>query len=189
MNKHTMHKIINALLFQVCWFSAVLWGWQYGLPALILLAAHGYVFERGQHAYAALAGIVAAGLVLDSALFASGWFSVPEPAPLMLGLTPAWLMCMWCAFALTLGSSLSWWRDYPKIFVPVCAIAGPLSYFAGQRLGALEIQPQAYFWHGLAWAVLGLAVVFFIRQPFSKRSGDWRASAVRLGKKQACGLE
>ena len=181
----TTHKVINALLFQACWFSAILLGWPYAVLPLVLLIAHGLRFEPGQHAYVPLSLLVVGGLILDSLLIFSGHFVVPQPHPPSLGLTPLWLVCMWCAFALTLNSSLSWWQQFPKTFAMVCAVAGPMSYFAGTRFGVLEITATGFGFHAIAWLALGAAIVFFIpKGKLAKpapRTTNWN--------RQICGVE
>jgi len=79
---------------------------------------------------------VLTGLVVDSLLVASGWLRYASPVP--AGLAPYWILAMWALFATTLNVSMRWLQGKTGLAVLLGAIFGPLSYVAGQRLGALE---------------------------------------------------
>lgn len=180
-----MHKLINAVLFQAIWFSAILVGWELALVPLSVMLIHGLAFEPGQHHYRFVLAFVAIGFVWDSMLVYSGVFAFAAPEPLSLGVMPLWLLGLWAGFALTLNSSLSWWKDYPVVFVIACAVAGPLSYFAGTRLGALTIEPFGFALLSVAWGLLAVLVV-------KARAGMRVAEPARREGKvihQVCGLE
>ena len=53
-------------------------------------------------------------------------------------LVPLWLCCLWLAFAAALGRSLAWLAARPALAALAGAVAFPLNYWAGQRLGAVE---------------------------------------------------
>ena len=151
-----MHKLINAALFQACWFCAILLGWTYALIPLAAMAMHGILFESKQHRYRFVILFVVLGCLFDSAMKAAGHYTFVNNAS---GLIPLWLVCLWCGFALTLASSMSWWQRYPKAFVVACALAAPMSYLAGMRLGALEITSTGFVLISLAWSCLALFVI------------------------------
>lgn len=165
-----MQKLVNALLFQAIWFSAVLVGWQWAIWPLVALFLHGLIKERGQHAYGFLLLFAFAGIALDTLWFSLGWFRMPDPSVWHVAGMPLWLMCMWPAFALTLGSSLSWWRQWPLTFILACAVAGPLSYFAGMRLGALHITDQGFIALVCVWTLAGTVIVWQLPKRVSGQS-------------------
>ena len=154
-----MHKLINAVLFQAIWFSAVLVGWHLAIVPLALLCCHAFTQERDRHQLGFIAPFVLAGITLDALLFNIGWFQLPNPEVVQFAGMPLWLMIMWLAFSLTLASSLSWHQQWPRLFVLACAIAGPLSYFGGMRLGALSIQPEGFVALSLVWLSAGVLIV------------------------------
>ena len=70
----------------------------------------------------------------DSLLLNADVFAFKQPGIVI----PFWLMLLWALLAITLNHCLAWtakpwWRA-----VLLGAIGGPLSYYAGQRLGAVQ---------------------------------------------------
>ncbi len=112
-----------------------------------------------------VAGVV--GLVLDSALSASGVFTFLTNQP-GVWVSPPWMVSLWMNFAATLGSSLGWLQGRPLLAALFGGLGGPLSYWAGARLGAIELAG----WPSLAV----LAVVWAVATPWlvgrAARSGD-----------------
>jgi hypothetical protein len=53
------------------------------------------------------------------------------------------MLCLWIAFATTLGHSLRWLMNRPVAAAAAGAVGGPLAYLAAGRLGALEIATPA----------------------------------------------
>jgi hypothetical protein len=67
---------------------------------------------------------------------------------------------LWALVASTLNSSLSWLRGKPLLGAVLGAIAGPLSYEAGIRLGAGSWGP-----HGQLGGLVVLAIVWGAAMP------------------------
>lgn len=152
-----MYKFINAVGFQVGWWACIAGvGYNLEMQALVLCAilsgTHLYISKSPlQDIY--LCGIaLAIGVLVDTLLqFLSvinfyGWALGP--------LSPFWLWMLWVMFALTLNSSLAFLKNQSHL---TCAILGmvfgPLTYFAGARLGAasLEATPVHMFALASAW--------------------------------------
>jgi hypothetical protein len=136
------HKLINFVAFQLGWFACVLSAAN-GMPWLGLLVAGLIVVIHLQKAArpareAQLVFLaVLAGLIFDSLLVLSGWLQYPG-GTLVPGIAPYWILAMWALFATTLNASMSWLKSSLLLASVMGAIFGPLSYVAGQRLGALE---------------------------------------------------
>jgi len=162
-----MNKVVNALLFQACWFSAVMHSWELALAPLLCLLGHSIWKERGQHDYLRLAVLVAFGFVFDTFMFRLGIFASPSLEVTSVFGMPLWLIAMWCAFSLTLSSSLSWHNRFPRVFIAVTALAGPLSYWGGMRLGALTIEPVGFVLLAAEWGLIAFMVVRFLGKPKS----------------------
>ena len=81
---------------------------------------------------------LAIGLVWDSALASLGWIRFTS-GTLVEGAAPPWILGLWALFATTLNRSLAWLHGRYALAAVLGAIAGPLSYWAGARLGALEL--------------------------------------------------
>lgn len=144
--------ILNFVLFQAGWLACVL-GAAHGYAAegavagIAIVAWHvGFAARPGREAAiaAAAAGI---GLVFENLLVAAGWVSVQDGV--------YWLVVLWALFATTLNGSLRVLQGRPWSAALLGAIGGPLAYYAGERLGALQLlQPAAM----LAALALGWAI-------------------------------
>lgn len=172
--------LLNFAAFQGGWFACVLGAandqaWM-GLSVVgLVIAMHLALAERpGQEARLVVVAI-ATGFVVDSLLAGSGWLRYAAPAP-STGLAPYWILAMWALFATTLNVSMNWLKNKTGVAVLLGAVFGPLSYLAGQRLGALEfVDFQAgTLALAVAWALsmplLMLAATRFdgIRKPLSR---------------------
>ena len=137
-----MTVVSNFLLFQAGWFACVIGAaqdapWAGSLIALAIVGGH---LARAAHPQRELALVLLAGLIgalWDSALAATGWIAfasgqwVPATAP-------HWMVALWMIFATTLNVSLAWLKQRLLIAALAGSIGGPLAYFGGAKLGALE---------------------------------------------------
>lgn len=155
-----MAMLINFLAFQAGWFSAVIGAanempWV-GPPVIAaVLALHFYQAERPIAEVSLVLVCAVIGTWFDSMLVALGWVGYPSGQWHTL-LAPYWIISMWMLFATTLNLSLKWLRGRPWLAAAVGAIAGPLTYLAGTRLGAIEFvnQDAALAALGIGWAVM-----------------------------------
>ena len=152
-----MTLALNVALFQAGWLACVL-GAAYGLPWAGVAAAAAVVAWHARRAAAELklvALAVAVGALSDSALAASGWVDF-APVAAAEGLAPWWILAMWALFATTLNVSLAWLRSRLPLAALLGAMSGPLAYWAGARLGALELRQPAAALGALAlvWAAV-----------------------------------
>lgn len=133
--------LANVLLFQAAWFSGVL-GAAHGRPwlgpaaALAVVAWHLARARRALPEALLLAAALALGAAFENFLVRGGWlrFETSEIA----ALAPAWIIALWAAFATTLNVSLRALHRRPAVAAALGAIAAPLAYYAGSRLGAVE---------------------------------------------------
>lgn len=79
------------------------------------------------------------GLVLESAWTGSGLLRYAAPWPGLA--TPAWLLALWVAFALTIVPLFGYLHPRPWLAAALGAIGGPLAYLGAAR-----------GWHALAFA-------------------------------------
>jgi hypothetical protein len=134
--------MVNFVAFQLGWFACVLGAanasaWL-GLAVVgLVIGLHLFLAEQPGRESRLIVLAVLMGLVFDSLLVNSGWLRYVSPGPFE-GLAPFWILAMWALFATTLNVSMSWLKDKPAMAVLLGAVFGPLSYLAGQRLGALE---------------------------------------------------
>jgi hypothetical protein len=185
-----MNLAINFLAFQFGWFACVL-GAAHGMPWLgpvaVLLAVllHLRLIKRPRNELKLIACAMVLGLLLDSILLASGWLDYPSGSWLP-GIAPYWLISMWALFATTLNVSMKWMRGRPALAVVMGAIGGPLSYLAGQKLGAMSFNDPVFALTGLAvaWSLaMPLLVALAVRFDDTAKTvkpayvqSDWRVS-------------
>jgi len=155
-----MTLVVNVALFQAGWFACVL-GAAHGRPWIGAVAAAvivGWHMLRAAHPARelALVGVAAAiGALFETALLRGGLVYFPGGG-LVEGLAPYWMVAMWAMFATTLNVSMRWLRARPALGAVLGGIGGPLSYYAGVRLGALEFVTAgaAVAAIGIGWTVL-----------------------------------
>ena len=154
-----LRLVANFVAFQAGWFACVL-GAGRGAPLLgpavcvvLLLAMLWAAPRRG----AFLALLAAGGLIggaWDTLLSALGLFhfGTAQHAPLL----PLWMLALWVIFASTCSESLRWLQGRMLLAAVLAAVAAPLSYLAGQRLGALAMPRPAL---ALAAQAVGWALI------------------------------
>lgn len=148
---------INAVLFQLGWFACVL---ERGIIAvaltLLILFAHGWLQKPSRGEWRAIGLIAGIGTVQDVILMQLDVMRFDtHPWP------PLWLVCLWLLFATTLNHSLRWLSQRWLLAAALGAIAGPLSYLAGERLGALSLNHAMLPLLAFAWA-LGLPLFYYL---------------------------
>jgi hypothetical protein len=144
---------INVIAFQAGWFACVLGaaaGHAWVGPVVVgaALALH---FARAARAGAEVRlalSALAIGLAWDGALLHLGLLAFTAPGPIEAA-PPPWMLALWPLFASTLNVSLRWLHARPVAAAILGAVSGPLSYWAGARLGALALPDP-----GIALALL-----------------------------------
>jgi hypothetical protein len=178
----------NVALFQAGWLACVL-GAVHGMPAIALPVAAAIVARhvwtsRAPRRELALVGLVCAiGAIFDSALAASGLIVYREGV-LIAGAAPYWIVALWALFATTLNRSLAWLHGRYALAAILGAVAGPLSYWAGARLGALELGSPATALAALAlgWAVILPGLMRLARAGDSPLAADRAAAPSSLAR-------
>lgn len=154
---------INFALFQSGWFGVVLSGaakepvLATGIAGAVLIV---HLFYAPRPAPELRLALMAGGLglILDSLLMGLGLlgFSSGQWVPWA---APHWIVAMWMMFATTLNSSLSWLKGRFGLAAALGAMAGPLAYFGGARLGAVELHDT------LGFSLLGVALAWLVAMP------------------------
>ena len=155
-----MKALVSFAILQLGWFACVL-GAARGYPAagpIVVLAILGWHVRRmpapaRSREVLVLALSAALGFVVDTALLRAG-------VTVMAGATlaPLWILALWpnTAAATAPGGTLAALAHRPWLAALLGAVAGPLAYDGGVRLGALEF-PPAERWRslvilGIVWA-------------------------------------
>ena len=154
--------LLNFVAFQIGWFACVLSAAN-GLPLLglvvvsLVVVLHVQFSEWRSHELILVCLAVVMGLVFDSLLVISGWLQYPSGV-LLPGIAPYWILAMWALFATTLNVSMSWMKGKAFLASVLGAVFGPLSYMAGQRLGAIEFV-------NFQSAIIALAIIWALVMP------------------------
>lgn len=153
-----MRWSINLASVNVCWFACILGAaaarpWLGPLAVAAHLALHLALAPR--RGIEVVLVVVSGGLgyLADSALVLAGLLHFPEAAQLG-GPSPVWMVALWLNFATALNLTLSGLKGRLATAALVGALGGPLSYFAGARLGAVELEGAlALLAVGVEWLV------------------------------------
>ena len=155
------HNILNAILFQLCWFTAILGEWYWALIPLIAMLVHLLVTKT--HGLLLLLALSLMGMCFDSIYLFLGVFRFEDNTAVLPYLDlPLWLAVLWLAFCLTLPISLVWILRKPYLFVLVCSILGPVSYLAGRHMGVLEFSDANLWFLILEWCVFSIIALIFL---------------------------
>ena len=151
---------LNFALFQAAWFAGVL-GAAHAMPLLgtLLVAA-----AIAWHLCVSARPAAEAKLVASAMLIGAAWetlcvqlgqvrFTSGQPEP---HLAPYWMVAMWGLLAIALNVTMRWMKRRWLLAAALGAIAGPISYAAGVRLGAATFVDPAAALITLAvgWALL-----------------------------------
>ena len=154
-----MRKLVNFVLFQLGWFACILGaahgyvGWAV-LFCLAVAAFHLWQSSEPMQEGMLLLKILALGIFADTLLLQTGSL-VFESKGLVPSLSPIWMWSLWVILGCTLNESMSWLRGRYVLAAVLGAIAGPLSYLAGVKLGAATWgnETQALVLLGFIWAI------------------------------------
>ncbi len=164
-------NLINFVLFQAVWFGCVLGGgalglmWP-GLVAMILLVLSLANSSCIRQDILLVMLVMPVGWLLDCMWIRLGILDFGTGS-----LAPYWIVLLWLGVALTVNHSLSPLRDRPWIGAVVVGVFGPVTYLAGERLGAVEVVNASLLWAvSLSWAVLFFGVFQIARRGLERWS-------------------
>ena len=157
-----MFPFLNAALYQAGWVACTLGAakgapWVGPVAVAAIVTWHLARARRPVEELLLVATAAAAGLVIETALMQTGWIRYPEAAA-MPGLAPLWMVALWGLFATTFNVSLRPLRERLAIAAAVGAVGAPIAYYAGARMGAMELVSPAP-------ALIAIAVVWAIATP------------------------
>jgi len=160
-------KPLNFGCFQVGWFACALGatlGWPLMGPLVVgvlLILQLPLVPAPGKQTRFVSVAILA-GWLIDSGLARAGVLSFPAGG-MLFGLCPLWMAALWANFAGTLHLCLDWLRGRYWLASVLGACGGPLAYYGGQRLGAMQLGSNAAISLvviAVEWALVTPALVY-----------------------------
>jgi hypothetical protein len=156
----------NALWFQSIWFCAVL-GRQDLAPVIAaFLLVHLALVRDFSRELLQLSTVALLGIGVDACFSLIGFYQFSSGA-----LVPLWLCGLWVAFAAVTGRSLAFLGNRPALTSLAGAVAFPLNYWAGARLGAVD------FGYPLVITLAVISLVWAIMLPAMFRLTTLIASA------------
>ena len=148
------------MLFQLGWFGCVLAKHDWAVLAAVAIALLQYaLLTQQKHEAVLLCIVVAWGFMQDAMLMHLHVFNIPQTS-----WPPGWLLALWLLFGTTLTRSLRWFQSKLWLAALAGAIAGPLSYLAGARLGAIDMSITDLPLLSLAWAICTPAFLWLAKQ-------------------------
>ncbi len=180
----TWSSLTNAVIYQVGWFACVLGAaWGRGtagaVVALILVGLHLTLAQRPALELPVLAAAGVIGIAADS-LHAA--FGVLEFSGHTGGsLAPLWIVALWIQFGTVLHFCMRWLSGSYLLASCLGLIGGPVSFLAGERLGAAafgEPRMASLTILALTWS-LALPSLVMIADRVSPGSGSYRFPAGR----------
>lgn len=157
-----LHSVINFILFQAVWFSALLLEQNSLLINAVLIGVMFYLSKQKKQD----AALVVIGLTVALSF---------EFLMVHLGLLnfkvmpfPLWFVLLWGALLLCINTSMAFLNSLPSyLAIVICALFAPASYWAGARFEVLIIPLQLWqFWllYGLAWSLMFNTVMLLNRK-------------------------
>lgn len=146
---------INLIWFQLVWVIAVYFTRQAEFYLAFSLVLHFCFTPSRRHDLWVMCSVTLVGASCDVLLNQAGVMLFSDGEVL-----PIWLLILWAHFALVLNHGMSWLTRLPLYLQAVLGgIFGPLSYFAGYKMGAVFFPLQ------IQSTLLILAVIWFCLLP------------------------
>ncbi|MDP3092722.1 MAG: DUF2878 domain-containing protein [Nitrospira sp.] len=180
-----LSKVANGAAFQLAWWAAVLGaasskGWIGPAVAACILSLHVRMAADRLATMKVIGLVGGVGYLADSALGLAGVLEFHGDDVGGRLLAPLWLLGLWLVFATTLGSSWSWLSSRPRLAAVLGAVFGPVSYYAGVTLGALDLGAshlRSLFVVAIVWSLL-LPLSFRVDRYCASAGAAFRRSTV-----------
>lgn len=151
------HRLAAFVIFDFVWLSAVLgrenWIW---LTVLLIVLMFAATPKQLWHRRKAFLIIVVAGLGAELLTVIGGVIQFTGTEWL-----PAWLILLWFGFAGMALMMFDWLRGRAWLAAILGGVFGPITYFAGTRIGAAELQVEPFIAavvYVVMWALLMILV-------------------------------
>jgi hypothetical protein len=159
-------QIANFIVFQTAWFAGVL-GAAHQMPlwgTACIVAAIGWhlaVSARPAQEAKLIAAACLIGFVVESAVAMQGHIAYPsgQPDPRF---APYWIVALWGLLGIALNVTMRWLKKRWWLAALLGAIAGPMSFAGGVRLGGAQFIDATAALATMAcyWAVLMPALMW-----------------------------
>jgi hypothetical protein len=165
-----MNMLINIIAFKIGWLSSVV-GASSDMPALgpavvlAVIAIHLIMVSQPSSELLLIILTGAVGAVADSLMINAGWLAYPT-GTFVAGFSPYWIIAMWMLFATTFNMSFRWLQSKMLLAAALGAVFGPLSYYFGEKIGAVTLQnfSASMIALAVAWGALMPALLILARR-------------------------
>lgn len=170
-------KVFNYLSYYVGWLACV-YGAAFGMSAMgvavvaLLVLIHFVLTHTLREEIMMIAVIGVLGTMVDSMQAITGLLFYHGGYAKAPWLGPIWITAIWVLFASTINWSFEWLKGRTWLTVVLGAIGGPLSYAAGERIGAVRFQNNyvvTMFALAVIWSVV-LPLFFGLAQRMTRRT-------------------
>ena len=148
--------ILNAILFNLCWFGLIFWGNIFIPVVAVWLIWHIRKCTNPKNEFQLIFQVSVIGLIIDSTLMHAGVFDFGQ-ARLTI---PLWLIVLWAAFAATINHSLTLVCKNGMLSRLIGAFVVPMSYIAGERLNAVD------FSYSYITTIATISIVWMLLLPY-----------------------
>jgi hypothetical protein len=155
-----MNTWLTLLAYQLTWFTAVIgaahgWWWPGVAAAAVFLVWRLVVSRRRKMELRLVLVALALGLVLENLWVGVGLLTYRAAGPWPGA--PAWILALWCAFALSLVPWFGRLHRHPWLAALLGAAAAPIAY-AGAARGFDVVRFVEPSWQGLLGVAAGWAL-------------------------------
>ena len=151
----------NFILFQAGWLACVIGGassdyfWVGIAVVAVIIVVHLSRASDIRNETTLIVITMVLGTAWDSVLVLSGLFTFMN-GTIFTGMVPFWLIAMWALFATTLNVSMKWLKHKYLLAAVFGAVGGPVAYFAGHRIGAVDFSDTStvLLAVGAGWSII-----------------------------------
>jgi len=161
-------RAFQFIIFDLVWLSAIIGREQFlwlTLALILLMAwsARAFYWQRRRYiATLVLVGVFAELILVLAGVIQFKGFSLFESA-----LVPLWLIVLWVGFSAMVFTVFDWLQHRKVLSFLLGAIFGPVTYIAGERLGAAEFMvssPMVITVYAVVWGLIMVLVSLLIRR-------------------------
>lgn len=165
-----MKKILDLILFNIGWIIIITSAangslWPTGIVLVVISVNHflwnKFLFWR-EIKFLMMTTLVGSSVDLINPIL--GFVSFNTIQGSLFFDYPLWMMALWFCFGTLFSHSLQWFKEKYALCFLLGAVGGPLSFFAGRQLGALEFQVDPIyplFVNSLEWGIIFPLFVWF----------------------------
>lgn len=166
-----MNFWLTLVAYEAVWFAAVIGAghglWWPGVVGTLAFAAWRLAVSEHRRVEARLVAVaLLLGVILENLWVRSALVSYATPWP--WAESPAWLMSLWLAFALTIVPLFGYLHARPALAAVFGAVGGPLAYLGAARGWHAVLLPTP-MWPTLLALAVGWAIAFPLLTTLAQR--------------------